>query len=279
MKYVPTAFSQSLLSAAQAPILGGEFKIYMTTVPAYLVAEIVLSAAATGTLTNDAAVVLPNAGVDIQVAALTPIRSAGAPVVTISGTGVTNATLSGAATMSRPTWVDSPTIYDLPGGAAYDITTTGNEKYKEGDFSLTSITNGGALQRIGLFWLPATADWIQIGCVKSFRFNDNVSRVPKAIPCGMNPVAFIKPGMRQVGNVSASAANRGNLNGLAMFRGHIVTMRVDVVREDSVITDRMVFTRVNVPTQMEGGEGDAETTHSFESIYENALLFSAPDAV
>lgn len=280
MLYVPTSVAQGDIGIAQRPFLGGEFAVYYSFIDAILMGTIALTGATTGTFEAEAGITLPaSPGADLQMALLTPLRSAGSALsVGISAKGATTSTLNGTATFAPPGWVRDATA-NQPLGAAVDVVTTAAEKFVSGSptLALGTIANGVEGVRIGLYRLPEPADWVLLGCTGEIRITDK-SRKPKNIACGMNQSAFTKPGQTEIGTVSVGAKVRSFQEGLARIRGQRVSMMIVGKKEDSLITDRIVLSSVIMNTPIRLPEGDGEVVLEAEGQYEDALYFGAPSA-
>lgn len=280
MLYIPSGVLAADVPLAQRPFLGGEFTVKYTFKEAVLLATITLTGATAGTMSLEPGVALPaSPGTDLQVALLNPLRSNGSPLaVGISAKGVTTETLVGTATFT-PSALLRDGSSNLPMGTATDVVTAAAEKYITGSPGLTlgTIANGVAGTRLGVFMLPASADYTLIGCTGEIRISDK-SRKPKNIACGMNQSAFVKPGVTEVGTVNVGSKVRSFLEGLARIRGQRVTMLIEGIKEDSVLVDRIVLTSVVSNSPIRIPEGDGEVMVEAEGQYEDALFFAAPTA-
>jgi hypothetical protein len=84
MLYNPNTIYLAQLDILSAPYLGGEWNAYLSHTPASRIGQVKLTAAGTGTYTDDPATALAAAGNDIQVVASTPVVSSAAPVITFA---------------------------------------------------------------------------------------------------------------------------------------------------------------------------------------------------
>src|SRR5687767_12988491 len=104
MRYTPTTINQAQLDILNAPYLGGEWAVYMSHTAAIPIADIDLSAASTGVLTDNGATALPSGGTDLQVACKNPLRSTVNTVITIACTDADDAAVNLVATFAPPAW-------------------------------------------------------------------------------------------------------------------------------------------------------------------------------
>ncbi len=278
MLYVPNDILNADVGIAQRPYLGGEFAIYYTFKQAVLMGIITLTGPTSGTFAREPGTLLPATdGAHLQMSLLTSLYNApGDLAVSISAKGATSATLTGTATFSNPTWLRDQSG-NWPLGASVDVVAAADELWITGtpDISLGTVVNGVAGAKLGIFMLPAAADWILIGCTGEVRISDK-SRKPKNIACGLNQSAFVKPGNSEIGTVNIASKVRSFLEGLQRIRGARVTIMGVGTKEDAVMTDRFVLTSTIVSTPVRLPEGDGEVVAEAEGNYEDALYFAAP---
>ena len=274
MLYKPAAITTAELDSAQAPLLGGEWKIYASHVPAVLIGQIALTAAATGAYVDNPTTVLPaSPGTDLQIVSDLPLISASDSVVTIDGTGTTDPTLAGIATFTAPSWAQDQSSNFNP-GTAFDFVTVAAEKYIAGAITLSSVTNGSKGSHFKIYQLPVLTDWTLIGCSQDFEVNSK-SRKSIEIACGMDASAFTKLGMTQVGAFSLKAKLISLADGAPRFEGTRVTIMAEAISDGTVLKERIVLTSALFSVRLTNPEGENPSMSEVEGKYVDALFFTA----
>jgi hypothetical protein len=279
MLFTPTAVPAAQRDILDAPYLGGMWQVKFSHKPAVHLADILMDAAGSGTLTDDIATALPintDGGAHVAVVAATPILSSASLVITLAckdNTTPTVNTMNGVATFSPPTHVADQSFNFQTGYAVDLVPATSGKKFTELT-SLTTITNGSAGVQFQLLQLPDTADWVSIGCSGDVSFNDK-SRTAKGIDCRLKSDAFVVRGKSNPGDLSIRAKYRGMADGLARFSGSKVTCMLEGLHDDQVLGDRLVFTQFTPTPAYEFPEGDGEAMVNVQGKFVDLLMFVA----
>lgn len=275
-KFVPSSVDVADLGIAQAPFFGGEFAVYLSAKPCYRIGTIDLTAAGTGTYTDDptTSITAVNAsGADLQVMAESDIISPGGQFSCwIMGTNASDAVCSGVARFSPPSWVYNQS-YDFQQGYAVDV-DAGVNKFKTVT-GVALIQNGAKNMKLKVLMLPALTDFSLVGCSTGSDFTDN-ARPSKAIPCGMKGNAFTKKGRSEQATLKISSNLISFGDGLGRMSGKRCTAMLVGLKEDAVITDRLVFTEYIPRVSPKIGEGDNTSSVDADGNYTDCAYFIAP---
>ena len=272
MKYLPDAIASDDLAIAQAPYFGGEFAVYLTHVPAVLLGVITFTAANTATYAANAGAVLAAAG-DVQMAALTALKSTVDLRVNLTGTNNAAAPVTGLSVFSAPSYAGTPgSSYGR--GYAKDVTISAGTGFAA-ITGLSGVTGGAAGLKIGVFSLPVQADYVLVGCCTEKDFNTK-SRVAKGVDCGMESDAFVKRGKSQPGDLNISNKLFGFGDGLARFDGHKTTAMLVGLKDGQVLGDRLVFTEFTPTVKVKAPDGDGEAMLDGNGKFVEHLFFVAP---
>lgn len=263
MLYVPTSIASASLDVAQAPYFGGEFNVYLTTVPAILIGEIDLTGPGAGAYTDNGATAIvaqsPSTGADLQMVALTPLISTVTAVIKIAGLNAAGSPVSqdGTATFAPPARAANQSK-TFGRGIATDIIAADEFTTVTGLAASTPITGGAANVKFGVFELPVLADYSLVGCTTDIDFNTK-SRSAKGIDCGMEADAFIKRGKTQPGELNIGSKLKSFAEGLARFDGLKTTCMLVGLKDGQETCDRLVFTQwvPNIKPRLPDGDGEA----------------------
>lgn len=273
MKYTPTTINQAQLDILNAPYLGGEWAVYMSHVAAVPIADIDLTAASAGVLTDNGATALPSGGTDLQVACKNPLRSTVNTVITIACTDADDAAVNLVATFAPPAWAANQSKNFQRGYAVDGVPSVLNKTFKT-ITSLTSVVGGAANCGFTIWQLPAQADYTLIGCVSDVEWNDK-ARTAKGIDCGMETDAFVKQGKTLPGELKIGHKMKGFADGIARFGGHKATVMLVGIKDGVVTADRVVFTQFIIAPKMRMPEGEGEAMAEGDGKFVEALYFVA----
>lgn len=273
MKFTPTAVSTDDLHIAEAPYLGGEFAAYLSNVPAKLQGEVTLSAPAVGTWEAKAGAALPALGADLQLVAITEIRSDVDVVVTLAVTDDASAVATAIATFTAAARAANQSSH-FPRGVAVDLVVSTNKKIKT-ITGLTSVVGGDRNAVFAVYQLPEAADFHLVGCTTSKKFSTK-SRQAKGIDCGMEADAFVKRGKTKPGEMSIDSKFGGMHDRLSRFDGKKTTAMLVGIKDGVVLTDRLVFTQFTPSVEVDLPDGDGEAMeNAANGKYVEALFFTA----
>jgi hypothetical protein len=275
MKYQPSAILQVDLDTAEAPYLGGEFAVYLSRMPSYLVGTVALSAAGAGLWAASSAVVLPNTGCDLQMVATSELSSPGGTcVVVMNVLDETNAAQTLTFTFSTPPRATCQDTSFSRGYAVDGVLSGGN--VVSSVVGLKSVTNGNRNVSFAIYQLPNAADYVLVGCTTQKKFNTK-SRKPVGIDAGMESDAFVKRGKSGKGELTLDSKFGGMADRLSRFDGAKTTAMLLGIKDGVITTDRLVFTQFVPGVEIDLPDGDGEAMeNAANGKYVEALFFVAP---
>lgn len=277
MKYAPAAIADIDIPSAETPELGGESKAYVSFEPWRLIADIKQPVADSGVATMNQAFDLPVGGHDLQMVSVNGARSAVELVMTLGVTFADNSTGTATATFAIPARSKNQSFW-IPQGIAVDVMGVGagaGKKIKYVNPTLTSVVGGDTNNIFMLVALPEEATYSLIGCVRN---KNAVLPIPKSksIACGMNGSAFVKTARSEPGTLTISQAYVDYMDGLARINGHFVTVRIDTLKDERLLTERTVVARFKGMSSPNRGDGDDEVEASAEGNFQEFAVFVAP---
>jgi len=274
MKYQPIAILQTDLDTAETPYLGGEFAVYLSRVPSYLIGTVTLSAAKTG-LWADSPVILPATGCDLQMVATSELSSPGGTcIVVMDVLDETNAAQTLTFTFNTPARAGCQDASFSRGYAVDGVLSGGNAV--SSIKGLKSIANGNRNVSLAIYQLPNAADYVLVGCTTQKKFNTK-SRKPVGIDCGMESDAFVKRGKSGKGELTIDSKFGGMADRLTRFDGAKTTAMLLGIKDGVITTDRLVFTQFVPGVEIDLPDGDGEAVeNAANGKYVEALFFVAP---
>lgn len=277
MKYSPAAVNPDDLDIAEAPYLGGEFAVYLSNTPARLLGEVELSQSGSGTWTaKSGAAVVGAGGADLQMVAVTEIRSDEDVVITLNVVDEDDAATTAVATYTAAARAANQSS-EFPRGVAADlVVASGATKKIKSITSLASVVGGDRNLRFAVYQLPEAAQYALVGCTTEKKFNVK-SREPKGIDCGMETDAYVKRGKTKAGELTIDSKFGGMHDRLARFSGKKTTAMLVGIKDGVVLTDRMVFAQYipGVEITLPDGDGEAMENAGTGKFVEH-LFFTAP---
>ncbi len=96
-----------------------------------------------------------------------------------------------------------------------------------------------------------------------------------AIPDRFDGSAFMKRGHSEPGSLSIKARYVDYMDGLGRMNGHFVTARIDVLKDDHLLTERTVLFQYKPAASPNRGDGDAEVTADSEGNFQAFATFVA----
>ena len=278
----PSALTSAVLPVIQAPALGGEIKVYASHIHALRLGSLYTDAGGTGRYDRNEAVAIAATGRDIQAVAmtkLTPTASGSNIVVTIKGTDTSDGALTGAATFGPPSWAADAANY-FPRNTAYDFITAASAKFKTLSAQQTglvlptdwALTNLAANCKIDLYLLPEEAEYVELGWIDGLDF---ASKDPETvwIDDRMIAGAASKGGRTNRPELSGKFKFVSCADGISRFRGQKMTLRVDILKEETCVTDRLIFTEFNFSTKLSFPEGSGVVTVDATGGFQEYLAF------
>jgi hypothetical protein len=238
------SITSAQVPVARGPLIGEEVEVYFAPENCTLLGTLRATAAAVGEYTSAGGLGIAATGRELV------LRAASSNLTGVAGSAMTatfNVTVEGSvvdtavATFHIPTWSAS-SLNKFPIGIAVDVIPVTNPTLKILTItSLASVTNMVAGNKFELFSTPASTDFQFIECTRGKGGMLNLPGIVE-IPCGRNPSAFTKLGRGESNKLKIAFANRGALEQLARFNGHQGTIRFDIIKDDSVLAERRLFT-------------------------------------
>lgn len=271
MGYEPTVIAATDYPIARRPSFGAEMLVSLSSEETYELGQVYMEAVASGTWEAD----VPNAAVlladpsDIVVMVSPEVKSAAQVVVTVTGTNSADGALTGTATIKPPAWVPNQT-FDFGEGYAVDVVAASAFKTITG-VTFTQGSKGGKLR---LFKLPALDTFSLVGVTTAKDFTPK-TRTPKPIADGLDGSAFVKFGRTAPGTLSITQKFVSFSDGLMRFAGRRCTAVAVVEKEETLITERLIFGNFVPPAKIAFPDGDDEATNSAEGMFEAFFVFSA----
>jgi hypothetical protein len=187
------------------------------------------------------------------------------------GTGGTFEVVGQATATFAPAASATDQTTNLPQALAVDLVTDDDRKVKSIS-SLVSLDNGGAGGRYQVVAMPDSDTFTEIGCVRdcnpAFPSPETVK-----IPCRYQYAAWVKKGRDKEYDLSFSAVHRNFDEGFTRLNGHKVTMKIEVRKEDRILSERMVFGGYRPTISKATPDGNAEATDSASGSYETCAVF------
>lgn len=233
--------------SARTPIIGEEVQVYFAAENCEMLGSLRASGAAAAEYISAGGAGIPTAGRDVFVRISgSKVRGAGSNAMTVTF----NVTLAGdisdtaTATFHLPTWAPAGSKNHFPFGISADLVpdTPANAGLKiKALGALDSVANMTAGNKFEVYTSPNLEDFTFIDCCRGKGGRLNLPSIVE-IACGTNPSAYTKLGRGESNPLSIEFINRGALEQLAMFNGHQGTIRFDIIKDESVLADRRLFT-------------------------------------
>lgn len=120
---------------------------------------------------------------------------------------------------------------------------------------------------IPLSGMPTIGAYTELGCVKNVKI-DFPSDTIKDIPCGLDPAAWTKPGMRQMGELTLSSLDFPTLNSdILAFIDKRCVVKVVSNDENGDLARTVVAIDWTPKLSLDSAEGEAESTISASSKF------------
>lgn len=235
------------VTASRDPIIGEDAQVYFAPENCEHLGSIRCTGVSAAEYTSAGGLGIPTGGRDCQVR----INSANfrgdgssAPTVTFNVVLDDDTSDTAVATFHLPTWAPAGSMNVWPYGIVADLipATGGNENKKiKSITSLASVANMKAGNGLELFTSPDADSFVYIDCARNKGGAFNLPSIIE-IACGRNPAAFTALGRGESNPLRVEFVNRGALEQLAIFNGHQGTLRMDIVKSDSYLTQRQLYT-------------------------------------
>jgi hypothetical protein len=182
------------------------------------------------------------------------------------------------ATLNVPDWADD-TINSIPIGSAVDFVDASGDPLALEVKSITdvaAITGGrsGLQNGLSIWSSPSASQWDTQGCTRNKNF-DLVIPSSISIACRYNASAFVKKGRSEEPTLELEYVYFSAWEGIGRLNGGRSSILVEVVKDDSVPWERIVFTGHRPNGSPTRGDGDDEVVATSSGPYENFLVFSS----
>ena len=167
--------------------------------------------------------------------------------------------------------------FSIPAGTAADLMGVGAGAPSKSPSitSLISITGGYVGNQFKLVALPDAASYSLVGFVTEAGLKLPVSG-SVAIADGFDGSAAIKRGRSEPGTLTAKSHYIDYMTGLARINGFFVTARIDVIKDDRVLTERTIIGRWKAMCNPHRGDGNDPVMGDAEGAFQEFAVFVAP---
>jgi len=218
----------------------------------------------------------PGAGFDLQLLSTNGSLSA-CEIVALFGVIFADATVGTAtATFAIPVRAINQAS-SVPAGTAVDVAGVGTGAAKQiaAITSLISIVGGYVGNQFKLVALPDAASYSLVGFVTEAGLKLPVSG-SVAIADGFDGSAAIKRGRSEPGTLTAKSHYIDYMTGLARINGFFVSGRIDVLKDDRVLTERTIIGRWKAMCNPTRGDGNDPVMGDAEGAFQEFAIFVAP---
>jgi hypothetical protein len=241
-------------------------------------ADTTAGAIGTGTYTPNPIAVpaAPGAGFDLQLISTNGALSACEIVALLSVVFADSTAGTATATFAIPARAVNQAS-SVPAGTAVDIAGVGGGAGKQiaSITGLVSIVGGYVGNQFKLVALPDVASYSLVGFVTEAGLKLPVSG-SVAIADGFDGSAAIKRGRSEPGSLTAKSHYIDYMSGLARINGFFVTGRIDVLKDDRVLTERTIIGRWKAMCNPTRGDGNDPVMGDAEGSFQEFAIFVAP---
>ena len=278
MRCLPATLTSAQAVLAKKPEIGLESILFVGAVDFVPLGRVVVNGAGVATWVPNPGITIPAAGYDLHLRADQAVSGlAGNPSVTLNVSlhGAVNTTA--LAAIGVPSWVaDQANTWSI--GQSTDFIGQG-----EGNSLLTVIgitglnasSNLPANTSWSVWGSPAASNWVEVGYVRN---KDGPYTVPKSVNIadGFNPQAAVKRGVAEISELTLELVHISSMDGLARYNGLRVSPIIEVRKDRTVTSERVVYTGYLPAARPARGDGDDEVMERSTATFESYLLFVAP---
>ena len=232
----------------------------------------------TGTYTPNpiAVAAASGAGFDLQLLSTNGALSACEIVATFGVVFADDTAGTAAATFAIPARAVNQASC-VPAGTAVDIAglAGGAGKQIASITGLLSIVGGYVGNQFKLVALPDADSYSLVGFVTEAGLKLPVSG-SVAIADGFDGSAAIKRGRSEPGSLTAKSHYIDYMSGLARINGFFITARIDVLKDDRVLTERTIIGRWKAMCNPTRGDGNDPVMGDAEGSFQEFAIFVAP---
>ena len=284
MKCSPAPIADADLQTAIDPEIGAEKQLFVSYNPWNYLGDIAQTLAGVGdvdgagTYTPNpiAVAAAPDSGFDLQLISTNGALSVEEIVATFGVTFADATVGTATATFAIPARAVNQ-AFSIPAGTAVDLIGVGAGAAKQiaTITGLTSITGGYVGNQFKLVALPDATSYSLVGFVTEAGLKLPVSgSVP--IADGFDGSAAIKRGRSEPGTLTAKSHYIDYMSGLARINGFFVTARIDVLKDDRVLTERTIIGRWKAMCNPTRGDGNDPVMGDAEGAFQEFAVFVAP---
>lgn len=262
------------VAIARKPEIGVESEVYFAPESCVLLGQVNALTATTAEYISAGGVGIPAAGRELVMRCLSPdiLGVGGAMAVTLNVTVFGGGVDTAVATFHIPTWSGAGALNRFPIGICSDLVPVTNPTLKViavvGVASVANMTPGNRFQ---IYTTPPSEDFVYIDCTTKKGGQFNLPAIVE-IPCGYNAAAYTKLGRSESNKLAISFRDRGALEQLNRFNGSQGTVRMDVVKDGSVLAQRFLYSGYFVRAMADRGEGDDIVESTSEGPYDQFLI-------
>jgi hypothetical protein len=277
MRCQPATLSSAQAVIAKKPEIGLESLLFLGAVDFTLLGRVLVNGAGVASWVPNTGITIPAAGWDLHLRADNAAAGlVGDPSVTLDVTLFGAVVTTAIATIGVPSWVDDQSnTYGI--GWASDFVGQG-----VGNSLLTALSIEGldtssnlpANTSWSVWGSPAASNWTEIGYVRN---KEGPYTVPVSVNIadGFNPQAAVKRGRSEISELTLEAVHISAAGGITRYNGQRCSPIVEVRKDRTVTTERIVYTGY-LPAAMVGrGDGNDEVLERSTATFENYLLFQA----
>lgn len=268
------SLATSTIDIARKPEIGLESEVYFAPENCSLLGTLRTTAAAVGAYVSAGGGQIPTGGRKIHARISSPkaLGVVGAMTITLNVTDEDNAADTAVATFHLPSWSGAGSLNQFPIGITSDfVLVTSPAKKVKTIVGLASVTNMTAGNQFQIYTTPDDASFVFIEGITSKGGKFNQQSIVE-IPDVYNPAAWTKLGRGESNPVAIGFKDRGALEQLNRFNGSQGTLRIDVVKEGSILAQRQLYSGYYVRAMTERGDGDDVVMATSEGPYEQFLI-------
>lgn len=279
MRFSLPAVAAALIPIAQAPEIALESLVRISPIDLTLLGQVRVDAGGVATWHAAPGVTIPAGGYDLHLRADESLGGeSGLPSVTLDVTldGVVGASTAVAA-LAIPSYVADQSN-TFPIGQAADFVGQGVGNSLRLVTAIDDINTSANLPANSVFSvlgsLPAE-NFVQLGYKRSV---NGPYSTPAYVPIAdrYNPSAAVKKGRSEQSSLELAMVNISSMGGLTRYNGQQVAVVVDIIKDNVVTTERIVYTGYGVAATVPRGDGNDEVVETSTGPFKSYLNFVAP---
>lgn len=270
------AITLAQVATARKPEIGVESQVYFAPENCQLLGTLTALTSSTGEYVSAGGAAIPTGGRDLLVRCLSPnlLGVGGAMAITFNVTLEGDLADTAVATFHLPTWSAAGSLNQFPIGICSDFvpaTPANVAKKVTAVGTLVSVANMTPGNKFQIYTTPNLADFVYIDATTSKGGQFNLPGIVE-IPDGYNAAGYTKLGRSESNKLAIGFRDRGYLEQLNRFNGCQGTIRMDVVKDGSVLAQRFLYSGYFVRAAAERGDGDDVVEAKSEGPYDQFLI-------